>query len=156
MRKHLLVLLVFALFGVATVAVTQETTVKNLGLEIKYPSSLTLERGVSSDKAMTLTNFEGKWLHGGVIPADGMEITIVRHEKESWTLEQMINEEGKGSRLVSRQTYRIDGQNGVRIVWEDDYQTFKMTQTRVYVDRGTLVYKFNLSWDENSRNQKSF
>lgn len=126
------------------------------GMELKYPSYLALALPVPKDDALVLTNFAGRYLHGGLIPKNGVEITVMLEDKKGKSLEQIVREDYPAGPMISSTLIRIDGVTATRIVCEDDFQAFKLAEIRVYVERGPLIYKFVLATYPDVPNRKSF
>lgn len=118
------------------------------------PSGLSLFR-VTSNLA-TLTNFGDNYSHGSIIPQGGMEVIVLAFPKSGLTFDSIITEQTKDTRIISRSMSRLADQPSTRIVYEDDFYSFKMITTVVFVDRGDFVYKFFLTLYPEEPKLKSF
>ena len=137
---------------------TQPTTSKaTVGdIEFTYPAGLDLFLGPTVSEPFTLTNFNGKYMYRGVIPPNGMEITIIRDRSKAATLDQFASGRSLDCLSVSKSAIRLAGRQATKVVCDDDYVFTRQLETTVLVANGQDLYKFFLTINTHDPNEKAF
>lgn len=121
-------------------------------LELSYPSNLTPLIDQVENGPIVLTNFDGNYIHGGILPKDGMEITISTTDM-NWRNRGNNSQKPTGGFIISRSVTRLGGQRAVKVSSQMDYSVIKMAFTCIYADFNSKRYQICLEThrDEPSR-----
>ena len=118
-------------------------------------------------KMWTLTgnNFDGKYLHGGLIPQEGMEITVIAEPMRSVPdLKKLVAEHVEGDTAVKSWPVKVAESCAATLVESDSafgpqvtYRTTAIFLPAEYSEN-SILYKFFLSYnaDEDTLKAKSF
>ena len=90
-----------------------------------------------------------------VIPRDGAEIDITGMPQRG-RLEDLIADELTGAQIQTRETITVAGGAAQRVVFADVYEGFVCRNVAVYLPRGTVLYKFYISYNGGDALEKRF
>ena len=153
----------------APVANLQEvpTTLYSVSVQpLQQPWSGTIELADDWTRVLTMNNFDSDYLHGGIIPPGGAEITVVAevHPKNYVSLDRLVADYVKGD-AASKITSGTVGTCGAkRVETETDFKpsTLVYKRSAVFVPvqhkDSIQMYKFAIAYNanENDLTSKAF
>jgi len=143
------IFLVFlALLQVGTVRVVNTNNVSLKNMTLMVPLSLNvrvMEKTSVSEAISAIANFE-EYIHGGIMPRNGMEIIVVAEKMEVKTPEEAIKKDFGvfGKVKVQKSQVEVAKQRAIKISVKDDF--LKINEVAIYLVYNDTTYKFFLTY----------
>lgn len=92
-----------------------------------------------------------------MVPPGGADITVSRSALPNGPLSDYIDDQQRGSQILSTTSVTVGGKTGTKVVYVDDYEAgVSFTDVVVYVPSGSHLYRFILTYGTNEPLVTSF
>jgi hypothetical protein len=124
----------------------------NASFSLTYAGAWTI---ANHNNPFTLTNFGGKYLNGGILPAGGAEIDVVTTTVEG-NLQDIIAYDLQGTTNIATTTISVDGVPCSATADHSAYTPgYTSKNVSVYCQQGIELWKIYLSYDANDTTSTS-
>ncbi len=146
--------IVTGLIVVAASAVGQ--TVESRGVRIQVPVGWSANQQlIAASGPVALTNFGGAYLPGGIVPPGSAEIEITSVPAPA-NLTEYVRNELRGANAAKMEEIAENGKAGLRTTYTYPIsRSASIGNLAVYVPRGTVLYKFYLSYWSGTVNENA-
>ena len=118
--------------------------IRTESVEFLLPPGFTPSFSGSADGPVTLTNFNDQYVNGGIIPPDGVKMTISTWKKTG-TLRDLISRDTE-NKVFTESVVNLTDRNGTKVVTVDSSPEIRLTTATVYVEGKEVFYKIFLTY----------
>jgi hypothetical protein len=132
-----------------------QTRIQGRGVEVTVPQGWQYNRALLQKVGpIALTNFDGKYLRGGLLPAGGAEIEITDVPRPI-ELSGYAREELKGVQQLKFEEGANNGRPALRASYVDEVADGVLTRNVVYyIPQGGRLYKFYLTFGSGDPHER--
>ena len=136
----------------------QSGTFKIIGVGMKTESAEFLLpptfTSFSLGEPVTMTNFDGDYVHGGILPPNGVEITISTWKKEGTLRDLMLSD--MRNKVFTETTIYLSDLSGTKVVTVENSPQIQQKTTIVYAEGKKVFYKIFLIYHTYNREAEAY